>query len=133
MKEEIFIVDNHGHSGLKATLFRRTTPLERHSASENMLSKQQQRDQVEPSTEQSQWNFNENGNWIHSLLKRFPSSSPEVITALDSMRRNFPSPPVEIVPGNVWNTKLDTLVIKTHRQSQFEDAIRKVELSSHYL
>ena len=49
------------------------------------------------------------------------------------MRRKFPSPPVDIVPGNVWNTKLDTLVIKTHLQSRFEDAIRNVGLSGHYI
>jgi hypothetical protein len=100
------------------------TPQEEHSYETVSMSKQQYPDRNGP-------DFNDYADQIHSLLRKSISSSPEVISALESKKRKFPAPPVEVVQKNVWDTERDILVIKSHLQSRFEDVVRNIEWSGH--
>lgn len=92
-------------------------------------------------TTSSTLNFNEALNRIHSLLKTYEGTSPEVLEAFNSLRVEFPRPAAEIVDKNVWKSDSDILVVKTHLHDNFQnsvDNVRKIhanysEEDEHYL
>jgi hypothetical protein len=72
-------------------------------------------------------NFNDLQNGIHSLLRTYGGSSAEISEAVKSLRDNFPRPLAEIVDKNVWETEFDLLVVKSHLNYEFQDAVWNIQ------